>query len=243
MKNSGLMVVLTVIIISVALFGRYVNTKINESATLVSDDILASVPLLSYRFDYYGTVLDNSFSEGYYSIKTLTETKEKIVNSREITQKYWDDYKNTKLTKSEDSTVKIVDQQMESLDKEIDVILDVLTIDSAAADSLIKIGNIHSRALDIADKVGYLLDLQYYIGKAELSDMLKLVKTFDQFIMIALGLSVVLLGSILFLAFVPKKESESIKKPAVVKKPVVKKPVVKKPVVKDPVEKNIVSKK
>jgi hypothetical protein len=238
MKNSGLMVVLTVIIISVALFGRYVNTKINESATLVSDDILASVPLLSYRFDYYGTVLDNSFSEGYYSIKTLTENKEKIVNSREITQKYWDDYKNTKLTKSEDSTVKIVDQQMESLDKEIDVILDVLTIDSAAADSLIKIGNIHSRALDIADKVGYLLDLQYYIGKAELSDMLKLVKTFDQFIMIALGLSVVLLGSILFLAFVPKKESEPIKKPAVVKKP-----VVKKPVVKDPVEKTIVSKK
>jgi hypothetical protein len=238
MKNSGLMVVLTVIIISVALFGRYVNTKINESATLVSDDILASVPLLSYRFDYYGTVLDNSFSEGYYSIKTLTENKEKIVNSREITQKYWDDYKNTKLTKSEDSTVKIVDQQMESLDKEIDVILDVLTIDSAAADSLIKIGNIHSRALDIADKVGYLLDLQYYIGKAELSNMLKLVKTFDQFIMIALGLSVVLLGSILFLAFVQKKESEPIKKPAVVKKP-----VVKKPVVKDPVEKTIVSKK
>jgi hypothetical protein len=238
MKNSWLMVVLTVIIISVAVFGRYVNIKINESATLVSDDILASVPLLSYRFDYYGTVLDNSFSEGYYSIKTLTQNKEKIVNTREITKKYWDDYKSTKLTKSEDSAMKIVDEKMVSLDKEIDVILDILTLDSTAADSLIKIGNIHSRALDIADKVGYLLDLQYYIGKAELGDMLKLVKTFDQFIMIALGLSVVLLGSILFLAFVPKKESEPIRKPATVKKP-----AVKKPVVKEPIEKTIVSKK
>jgi hypothetical protein len=86
----------------------------------------------------------------------------KIVNTREITQKYWDDYKSTKLTKSEDSAMKIVDEKMVSLDKEIDVILDILTLDSTAADSLIKIGNIHSRALDIADKVGYLLDLQYY---------------------------------------------------------------------------------
>jgi hypothetical protein len=239
MKNSGLMAVLTVIIISVALFGRYVNTKINESATLVSDDILASVPLLSYRFDYYGTVLDNSFSEGYYSIDTLIKNKEKIVSTREITQKYWDDYKSTKLTKAEDSTIKIVDEQMVSLDKEIDVILDILTLDSTAADSLIRIGNIHSRALDIADKVGYLLDLQYYIGKAELSDMLKLVKTFDQFIMIALGLSVVLLGSILLLAFVRKKDSE----PVVVKTPIVKKSAVKKPVVKEQAEKTIVSKK
>ena len=227
MKNSGLMVVLTVIIISVAFYGRYVNTKINESATLVSNDILASVPLLSYRFDYYGTVLDNSFSEGYYSIDTLIKHKEKIATTREITQKYWDDYKSTKLTKSEDSIVKIVDEQMVSLDKEIDVILDVLTIDSAAADSLIRIGSIHSRALDIADKVGYLLDMQYYIGKAELSDMLKLVKTFDQFIMIALGLSVVLLGSIILLAFVGKKESEPTEKQAIVKKPAIKKPVTK----------------
>ena len=71
MKQSTIMMVLTAIIIGIASFGKYTDSKIHASATTILEDRLKPGPLLSHRFDYYGTYIDDAFSTNVISIDTL----------------------------------------------------------------------------------------------------------------------------------------------------------------------------
>ena len=71
MKQSTSMIILTVIILAVALFGRCTDTKIHQSATTILEDRLKPGPLLSHRFDYYGTYIEGAFSTNIVNIDTL----------------------------------------------------------------------------------------------------------------------------------------------------------------------------
>ena len=87
MKSSTIMIILTAIIIAVASFGKYVDGKIHASATTILEDRLKPGPLLSHRFDYYGTYIDDAFSTNIISIDTLLTHKSEIMDSREQTDK------------------------------------------------------------------------------------------------------------------------------------------------------------
>jgi len=246
MKKSTLLIMLTAIILAVAFFGRYVDGKINTSATTILNDILVPVPLLSHRFDYYGSTIDNSLSVAEANIDTFLSKKGELMDIRKETQKMWDEYKATYLAPDEDSVVKITDAKMIELDKKIDNLFILAETDKAKADSSLKSGTLKDDARSIADDVNFLLDLQLRVGKEETLKMLNIVKIFGNFMTGAIALALMLLGSIVYSVYRERKENtqpeeketkkSSVKKTAT-KKPAVKKPATKKPAVKKPVKK------
>jgi hypothetical protein len=237
---------LTAIILAVAFFGKYVDSKINASATTILNDRLVPVPLLSHRFDYYGSTIDNSLSVAEANIDTFLSKKGELLGIRKETQKMWDEYKATYLAPSEDSAVKIADVKMIELDKKIDNLFILAETDKAKADSSLKSGTLKDDARSIADDVNFLLDLQLRVGKEETLKMLNIVKIFGNFMTGAIALALMLLGSIVYSSYRERKENSqpveketkksSVKK-STTKKPAVKKPATKKPAVKKPVKK------
>jgi hypothetical protein len=246
MKKSTLLIMLTAIILAVAFFGKYVDGKINSSATTILNDRLVPVPLLSHRFDYYGSTIDNSLSIAESNIDTFLSKKGELLGIRKETQKMWDEYKATYLAPDEDSVVKIADVKMIELDKKMDNLFLLADTDKSKADSLLKLGTLRDDSRSIADDVNFLLDLQLRIGKEETLKMLNIVKIFGNFMTGAIALALMLLGSIVYSSYRERKENsqpveketkKSSNKKTATKKPAVKKPATKKPAVKKPVKK------
>ena len=227
MKQSTSMIILTVIILAVALFGRYTDTKIHESATTILEDRLKPGPLLSHRFDYYGTYIDGAFSTNIVNIDTLLSHKEDILESREITDKEWKSYLATYLVPEEDSVAKLVDKQMIEVDKKLDAIFDMAKIDKVGAQKLLEESKIKEELPSITDRINWLTDLQTTVGQAETVKMLSQIQIFDNFMIGAVALALMLLGSIIYSAIRDKKEAKPAKgKGKTTKKPI-KKPIKK----------------
>jgi hypothetical protein len=228
MKQSTSMIILTVIILAVALFGRYTDTKIHESATTILEDRLKPGPLLSHRFDYYGTYIDNAFSTNIVNIDTLLSHKEEILESREITDKEWKSYLATYLVPEEDSVAKLVDKQMIDVDKKLDAVFDMAKVDKTGAQKLLEESKIKEELPSITERINWLTDLQTRVGQDETVKMLGQIQLFDNFMIGAVALALMLLGSIIYSAIRDKKEAKNQKptKGKTTKKPV-KKPIKK----------------
>jgi hypothetical protein len=228
MKQSTSMIILTVIILAVALFGRYTDTKIHESATTILEDRLKPGPLLSHRFDYYGTYIDNAFSTNVVNIDTLLSHKEEILENRETTDKEWKLYLSTYLVPEEDSVAKLVDKQMVEMDKKLDDIFDMAKVDKAGAQKLLEESKIKEELPLITDRINWLTDLQTRVGQAETIKMLDQIQIFDNFMIGAVALALMLLGSIIYSVIRDKKEAKVVKS---IKRKTTKKPI-KKPIKK-----------
>jgi hypothetical protein len=224
------MIILTAIIIAVASFGKYVDGKIHTSATTILEDRLKPGPLLSHRFDYYGTYIDDAFSANITNIDTLLTHKDEILKAREETGKDWKAYLATYLVPEEDSVAHLADKEMVELDKKLDAIFGLAQSNKIAAQKLLDESHIKECLPSITDKVNWLTDLQTRVGQEETVKMLSLIKTFDNFMIGSLALAVMLAGSILYAAIRDKKEKRPVKKTT--KKPVTKKKPVKKPIKK-----------
>ena len=235
MKSSTIMIILTAIIIAVASFGKYVDGKIHESATTILEDRLKPGPLLSHRFDYYGTSIDDAFSSNISNIDTLLAHKEEILKSREETGKDWNAYLATYLVREEDSVAHLADREMVELDKKLDAVFGLAQSDKIAAQKLLDQSHIKECLPSITDKVNWLTDLQTRVGQAETEKMLSLIATFDNFMIGALALAMMLVGSIIYSIIRDRKEKQPIKKSN--KKSTSKKSVTKKKVVKKPTNK------
>ena len=133
MKSSTIMIILTAIIIAVASFGKYVDVKIQNSATTILEDRLKPGPLLSHRFDYYGTYIDDALSTSVINIDTLLTHKDEIMEAREQTDKEWKSYLATYLVPEEDSVAKLADKQMIEIDEKLDDIFKLAETDKAGA--------------------------------------------------------------------------------------------------------------
>ena len=241
MKSSTIMIILTAIIIAVASFGKYVDGKIHQSATTILEDRLKPGPLLSHRFDYYGTYIDDAFSANIVNIDTLLTHKEEILKSREETGKDWKAYLATYLVPEEDSVAHLADKEMQELDKKLDAVFSLASTDTAAAQKLLEESHIKESLPSITDKVNWLTDLQTRVGQDETVKMLNLIATFDNFMIGALALAVMLAGSIIYSAIRDRREKKpvkkSTKKPATKKKTATKKTATKKPATKKPTKK------
>lgn len=241
MKTSTIMIVLTAIIIAVASFGKYVDGEIHDSATTILEDRLKPGPLLSHRFDYYGTYIDDAFSTNVLNIDTLLLHKEDILKSKEETGKEWKAYLATYLVPEEDSVAKLADKQMIDIDEKLDDIFKTAETDKVAAQKLLEQSKIKEELPSITDKINWLTDLQTRVGQEETVKMLSLIRVFDNFMIGALALAIMLAGSILYAKIRERKEnSVPVKKEktkTTTKKPATKKTTTKKPATKKPVKK------
>jgi hypothetical protein len=231
MKQSTIMMVLTAIIIAIASFGKYTDNEIHQSATTILEDRLKPGPLLSHRFDYYGTYIDDAFSTNITSIDTLLLHKEDILKSREETDKEWKSYLATYLVPEEDSVAKLADKQMVEIDKKLDDIFKSAETDKVTAQKLLEQSRIKEELPLVTERINWLTDLQTRVGQEETVKMLNLIRMFDNFMIGAMALAIMLAGSILYAKFKEKKEAAPTKTKSTKKtttKKLVKKPIKKK---------------
>jgi len=244
MKTSTIMIVLTVIIIAIASFGKYVDGKIHASATTILEDRLKPGPLLSHRFDYYGTYIDAGLSTSVINIDTFLSHKKEILDAREETGKGWKLYMSTYLVPEEDSVAKLADKQMVDIDEKIDDIFKTAETDKVAAQKLLVQSGIKEELPVITDRINWLTDLQTRVGQEETVKMLDLIRVFDNFMIGALALAIMLGGSIFYSKIRERKENSAPVNKSVTKKTTTKKPVVKKTATtKKPAVKKTIKKK
>jgi hypothetical protein len=223
MKQSTLMVILTSIIIAIGCFGKYVESNITKSATSILEDRLKPAPMLSHTFDYYGTTIQDVLTAKSSNIKTIQAHKNEIMDAKVERDTLWTRYKSTYLVESESKMVVKVDKEMEDLD---DLIKEILTTsDTIRAKEIINSKDFDEKITTTLNDINWLLDLQTEIGQQETIKMLGLLKNFSTFMIGAIALAFVMLGSILFQKF--RKEPEPIK--VVKRTPTKRKPVVKNP--------------
>jgi hypothetical protein len=235
MKQSTLMIVLTGIIILIASFGKYVEVNITESATNIVEKRLNPAPLLSHRFDYFGTTLKENFTSQRVNFKQLKKNRSEILNVRRETSKMWEDYKLI-ASESEKDVVDRVDANMQEVDQMVDMLIELADRDPNYVDSIVKNGILFNKINPILEDINYLTDLQTEKGTEQTNIMLKLLSMFSSFMIGALALAIIMLGSVVYPML--KKEPEPKRKGrAPAKKPVAKKPAVKKPTTRKPVSK------
>jgi hypothetical protein len=225
------MIVLTSIIILIASFGKYVEVSITESATNIVEKRLNPAPLLSHRFDYFGTTLKENFTSQRVNFKQLKRNRTEILNVRRETGKMWEDYK---LIASEKDIVDRVDANMQEVDQLVDMLIELADRDPNYVDSVVKNGILFNKIDPILEDINYLTDLQTEKGAEQTNIMLELLSMFSSFMIGALALAIIMLGSVVYPMI--KKEPEPKRKGRVpAKKPAAKKPTVKKPVAKKPI--------
>jgi len=233
------MILLTSLIIGIASFGKYANSKIHASATTILEDRLKPGPLLSHRFDYYGTYIEGAFSTTVVNIDTLLKHKDEILKSREQTDKDWKAYLATYLVPEEDSVAKLADKEMVDVDEKLDAIFSLALSDKKAAQKLLNESNIKQTLPSITDKVNWLTDLQTRVGQAETVKMLSLISMFDNFMIAAMALAIMLAGSILYSKIKENRDGKVSTK----KKTTSKKQVGKKSTSKTSTKKKVATKK
>jgi hypothetical protein len=229
MKNNTFMYLLTGIVVIVASFGVYVEKQIRASATTILEDRLKPVPLISHRFDYYGTTIQDNFSSSIVNYEQLLANRSEIQKVKEETEEGWVAYKATYLTPDEAKLVEHAQKAMDEVDELVDLLLEKAVTDRPYVDSILKTGILNEKITPVLDDTNALLELQTAVGKEETVKMIALLTKFSNFMVGVLAMAFILGGSLIYSQF--KKEPQPVRRttrktPA--KKPVARKPAVRK---------------
>ena len=229
MKQTTLMVILTGIIIVVASFGKYVESNISASATTILEDRLKPAPMLSHIFDYFGTTVQDALTTSNTNIRNIQQQREYILEQRIERDTLWNRYTKTYLVESEAKMVEKVNTEMAELDKTIDFIL--TSPDTSKVKLIITSDAFNSTMNTTLNDINWLLDLQTQVGQEETTKMIELLNNFSNFMIGAISLAFIMLGSILYpKIFKDKTPAKPVRKTrAPAKKPVTRKPAAKKP--------------
>ena len=227
-NQKTFMLVLTSIVLLIAGYGIYVEKNIKASATTILEDRLKPVPLISHRFDYYGTTVQDNFSSNVVNYEQLLANRVEIQKVKEQTQKEWEQYKATYLTPEEAALVEHAQKGMDEADALVNTLLEKAVTDREAVDSILKTGILSEKITPVLDDTNALMDLQTEVGKQETIKMIDLLKNFSNFMMGALALAIVLLGSIVYPMIKRPAEQPKTRRTPAKKKPAAKKPVAKK---------------
>ena len=231
-NQKTFMLVLTSIVLLIAGYGIYVEKNIKASATTILEDRLKPVPLISHRFDYYGTTIQNNFSSNVVNYEQLLANRVEIQKVKEQTQKEWEQYKATYLTPEEAALVEHAQKGMDEADALVNTLLEKAVTDREAVDSILKTGILREKITPVLDDTNALLELQTKVGKEETMKMIELLQNFSNFMMGALALAIVLLGSIVYPMIKKPKEQPKTRRKAPAKKPVAKKTTTTRKTVK-----------
>jgi hypothetical protein len=207
MKNNTLMIILTVIIIGIASFGKYVEINITESAINIVEKRLNPAPLLSHRFDYFGTTLKENFTSQKVNFENLKANKSEMLKVRNETSIMWEKYKLLAGEK-EKEIVERTDNNMKEVDQFVDMLIEKSETDPAYVDAILQKGELFEKIDPILEDINYLTDLQTEVGTEQTNVMLGLLKKFSNFMIGALSLAMIMLGSIIYSSL---KKDEPIK--------------------------------
>jgi hypothetical protein len=206
MKNNTLMIILTVIIIGIASFGKYVEVNITESATSILENRLKPAPMISHIFDYYGTTLQDALTSSNTNIQNIQEQRENILLEKVKRDTLWSQYTSTYLVDSEAEMVKKVNLEMDELDKTVDFIL--TSSDTVKIKSIIISDKFNADINTAMNDLNWLIDIQTQVGQEETVKMIILLGNFSNFMIGALSLAIIMLGSIIYSVL---KKDEPIK--------------------------------
>ena len=228
-NQKTFMLVLTSIVLLIAGYGIYVEKNIKASATTILEDRLKPVPLISHRFDYYGTTIQDNFSSNVVNYEQLLANRAEIERVKKETEEGWNAYKETYLTPEEAKLVEHAQKGMDEADALVNTLLEKAVTDREAVDSILKTGILNEKITPVLDDTNALLELQTKVGKEETVKMIELLQNFSNFMIGALALAIVLLGSIVYPMIKKPAEQPKTKRKTPVKKPVARKPTTRKP--------------
>jgi hypothetical protein len=228
-NQKTFMLVLTSIVLLIAGYGIYVERSIKASATTILEDRLKPVPLISHRFDYYGTTIQDNFSSNVVNYEQLLANRSEIEKVKKETEEGWNAYKKTYLTPEEAQLVDHAQKGMDEADELVSMLLEKAVTDRKAVDSILKTGILNEKITPVLDDTNALMDLQTEVGQQETIKMIDLLKNFSNFMMGALALAIVLLGSIVYPMLKRPQEQPKPRRKAPVKKAPAKKPTTRTP--------------
>ena len=200
------MIILTVIIIGIASFGKYVEVNITESATSILENRLKPAPMISHIFDYYGTTLQDVLTSSNTNIQNIQEQRENILLEKVKRDTLWSQYTSTYLVDSEAEMVKKVNLEMDELDKTVDFVL--TSSDTVKIKSIITSDKFNADINTAMNDLNWLIDIQTQVGQEETVKMIILLGNFSNFMIGALSLAIIMLGSIIYSVL---KKDEPIK--------------------------------
>jgi hypothetical protein len=229
MKNNTFMYLLTGIVVIVASFGVYVEKQIRASATTILEDRLKPVPLISHRFDYYGTTVQDNFSSSIVNYEQLLANRGEIQKVKKETEEGWVAYKATYLTPDEAKLVEHAQKAMDEVDELVDLLLEKAVTDREYVDSVLKTGVLNEKITPVLDDTNALMDLQTEVGKQETVKMIELLTKFSNFMIGVLAMSFVLGGSLIYSQFRKEPLPAKPTRKTPTKKPVARKPTTRKP--------------
>jgi hypothetical protein len=229
-NQKTFMLILTAIVLLIAGYGIYVEKSIRASATTILEDRLKPVPLISHRFDYYGTTIQDNFSSNVVNYEQLLANRSEIQKVKEETEEGWETYKSTYLTPDEARIVEHAQKAMDEADELVSMLLEKAVTDRTAVDSILKTGILNEKITPVLDDTNALMDLQTEVGKQETIKMIDLLKNFSNFMMGALALAIVLFGSIVYPMIKKPQEEPKPKRRTPVRKTTTtpRKPAVRK---------------
>ena len=229
------MIMLTLIMISVAIYGKWVDGKIHETSDRLVKNNLEPQPWLSKSFDYYGTPIQSNFT-GTFKVEKVKENLKDIKKWRVTRDSVWGAYLKCEMSPEEQKIVDRVNDQIKDADELIDELIDNVDDNKniATTDSIISSGEVDDLINPIMDDTNALIDLQSSEGAALVKEIQDLLKTFSNFMIGVLALAFILLANVVMKFLKDKKEAQV---PVKKRKPPVKKTTpVKKPI-KQPIKK------
>ena len=235
MNKNIPMIALTVIMISVAIYGKWVNDKIHETSDRLVKNNLEPQPWLSKSFDYYGTPIQSNFT-GTFKVEKVKENLKDIKKWRVTRDSVWGAYLKCEMSPEEQKIVDRVNDQIKDADELIDELIDNVDDNKniATTDSIISSGEVDDLIDPIMDDTNTLIDLQSSEGTALVKEIQDLLKTFSNFMIGVLALAFILLANVVMKFLKDKKEAQV---PVKKRKPPVKKTTpIKKPI-KQPIKK------
>ena len=235
MNKNMPMIMLTLIMISVAIYGKWVDGKIHETSDRLVKNNLEPQPWLSKSFDYYGTPIQSNFT-GTFKVEKVKENLKDIKKWRVTRDSVWGAYLKCEMSPEEQKIVDRVNDQIKDADELIDELIDNVDDNKniATTDSIISSGEVDDLINPIMDDTNALIDLQSSEGAALVKEIQDLLKTFSNFMIGVLALAFILLANVVMKFLKDKKEAQV---PVKKRKPPVKKTTpVKKPI-KQPIKK------
>jgi hypothetical protein len=237
MNKNVPMILLTLIMLSVAIYGKWVDWKINETSETLVNNNLNPQPWLSKSFDYYGTPIQSNFT-GSFNFKKVEDNLEDIEEWREVRDSVWAAYLQCEMSPEEQKIVDRVNSESEEADEFIDELIENVKDGKnlAETDSIVRSGQVDELINPIMDDINELIDLQSSEGTVLVNQMRHLLDTFSNFMIGVLALSFILLINVI-MKFV-KDGKEKKPTPTRRKTPVKKAPV--KRAVRQPVKKTTI---
>jgi hypothetical protein len=230
MKKNVLLIILTIIMLSVALYGKWVDAKIIEHSEDLVKNNLDPQPWLSRSFDYYGTPIQSNFTGVYDSSKVVNNIKA-IEDFRIVRDTVWAKYLKCEMSAEEKTLVDRVNLEVKIADALVDPLIQSVKEGKnlKMVDSIVRSGEVDKVINPAMDDINLLIDLQSKEGADIIKTMQDTLKTFSSFMIGVLALAFVLLGT-LIVDFIKQKKLES--KPVRRVRKTTKKAPVKKTVTK-----------